>query len=362
MKEKDFIAVRFPNDSKQYFAEIKSIGSNDRFTCRFVHTGSNYTFEQHSGWLEVKETNGNFPPGTRTNDVIHYEPKQHNNGKGENVAVTFEDGYAYLGTIESTQPDWSVRFLHSGNVYTIDANGVAHLPGKLYDGKRVLEKKAFSRGNNLFHPTTEKILVLEITGKKGPLRGEFEAKINVDTGDPLAANLYENAYLRAEEGKAQDRLEVNGHDQQLMTIFVSFHPSLLPYDINPRESSGIDRSTSIYGKKSFPYKKDAASLHFDIDMIYDSTTVSNTTKEEAIKTIMKEHRKGSSSTKGYEFGTEAKGDILVVEASGSFTHTRESTESDETTTGESESTGTGTESTNSWTVYYPIGLEIKERF
>ncbi len=362
MKEKDFIAVRFPNDSKQYFAEVTSVNGNDQFDCRFVHTGSHYSFQKHSGWLEVKSSTGMFPPGTRTNDVLHYQQKQHNLGIGQNVVVTFEDGYPYLGVIEATPPEWKIKFLHSGNTYNIDSSDIAHAQGKLYDGKRVLEKKPFSNGASLFNTATDKILVLEISGKKGPLRGEFEAKINADTGDPLGGNLYENAYLRAEEGKAQDTLSVNGNDQQLMTLFVSFHPAVLPYDINPRESSVIDRSTSIYGKKSFNYKKDAGSLHFDIEMVYEPATVTSISREEAIKTVMREHRKGSSSTKGYEFGVETSGDILVVEVTGTATHSRESTESEETTTGRSESTSTGSESAKTWTVYYPIGLEIKERF
>lgn len=362
MKQNDFIGVKFPNDSKQYFATITAVKEGGLFDCRFVHTGSRYTFQRFSGWLEVKQTSGNFPPGTKTNEVILYEPAQHNSGPGQLVVVTFEDGYPYLGEIQATQPEWKVKFLHSGNEYTIDANNVAHGAGRLYDGKRVLEKKPFGKGASLFSTAVDRIIVLEISGRSGPVRGEFEAKVNADTGDPLAPNLYENAFLRAEEGKAQDIININASDGTTMTIFVSFHPAVMPYTINPRESSVIDRNSSIYGKKSFTYKKDVRSLHFDIELVYDSTTLSNTTKSEAIKTVMNEHRKGSSGTKGYEFGTEISGDIFFVEASGSVTHTRETTSSEETTTGTSDATSSGSESSSSWTVYYPVGLEIKERF
>ncbi|GAO43553.1 hypothetical protein [Flavihumibacter petaseus] len=362
MKQNDFIAVRFPNDSKQYFASVTEVKNDGLFDCRFVHTGSHYTFQQFSGWLEVKATNGNFPPGTRTNDVILYEPKQRNLDNGSHLVVTFEDGYPYLGVVDAVQPEMKIRFLHSGNVYSVDSGGVAHAAGKLYDGKRVLEKKPYSDGVSLFSTATDKIIVLEINGRSGPVRGEFEAKINADTGDSLAPNLYENGYLRAEEGKAQDKFGVNGSDQVTMTIFVAFHPSVLPYTINPRESTVIDRTTSIYGKKSFTYKKEINSLHFDIEVLYDSTTLSNTTRSEAIKTVMSEHRKGSSGTKGYEFGTEISGDIFFVEASGTVSHTRETTTTDETATGESTADATGTESSSSWTVYYPVGLDIKEKF
>lgn len=362
MKQNDFIGVKFPNDNKQYFAVITEVKQGGLFNCRFVHTGSHYTFQQFSGWLEVKQTNGNFPPGTRTNEVVLYEPQQHSFGAGQLVVVTFEDGYPYLGELLSTAPEWKIRFLHSGNEYSIDAGNLAHAPGKLYDGKRVLEKKPFGKGASLFSTAIDKIIVLEISGRSGPVRGEFEAKVNADTGDPLAPNLYENAYLRAEEGKAQDIFPINADDGATMTIFVSFHPALMPYTFNPLESSVIDRSTSIYGKKSFTYKKSVNALHFDIEVVFDSTTLSNTTKSEAIRTVMNEHRKGSSGTKGYEFGTEISGDIFFLEASGTATHTRETTSSEETTTGSSDASSTGSESSSSWTVYYPIGLDIKERF
>ncbi|ULQ54896.1 hypothetical protein KJS94_09625 [Flavihumibacter rivuli] len=362
MKQHDFIGVRFPNDDKRYFAEVTSVKEGGIFDCRFVHTGSRYTFQQFSGWLEVKQTNGNFPPGTRTNEVLLYEPQQHSLGVGQLVVITFEDGYPYLGEILSTTPEWKVKFLHSNNEYLIDAANVAHAAGKLYDGKLVLEKKPFGKGSSLFSTALDKIIVLEISGRSGPARGEFEAKVNADTGDPLAPNLYENGYLRAEEGKAQDVFNINVADGTTMTIFVSFHPALMPYSINPRESSVIDRTTSIYGKKSFTYKKGVNSLHFDIELVYDSTTVSNTTKSEAIRTVMNEHRKGSSGTKGYEFGTEISGDIFFLEASGTATHTRETTNSEESTTGSSDSSSSGSESSTSWTVYYPVGLDIKEKF
>lgn len=362
MKQNDFIGVRFPNDSKQYIAVITSVKANGLFDCRFVHSGSRYSFQRFSGWLEVRKTSGNFPVGTRTNDVILFELQQHNSGPGQLVGVTFEDGYSYLGEVQSTSPDLVIRFVHSGNEYTIDSNSKAHAAGKLYDGKRVLEKRPFDKGKSLFTTAVDKIIVLEIVGKSGPVRGEFEVKINADTGDPFALNLYENAYLRAEEGKGQDILNINASEGTNMTLFVSFHPALLPYSMNPLESSVIDRKTNLYGKKSFTYRKDINSLHFDIDLIYDSVTLSNTTKSEAIRTVMQEHRKGSSATSGYEFGTEVSGDIFIVEASGSATHSGSSTTSEESTSGSSDSLSTGSESSSTWTVYYPVGLEIKEKF
>jgi len=87
----DFVGVKFPKDNQAYFAEVKKVLSGDELECRFVHTGSVYTFKKYSDWLEVVKTTGAFKPGTRTNDVTLYEKTNEQVSSGSNVGVTFDD-------------------------------------------------------------------------------------------------------------------------------------------------------------------------------------------------------------------------------------------------------------------------------
>jgi hypothetical protein len=150
MRIRDFIGVKFPNDKQAYFAEVTEVLPGDKLECRFVHTGSVYTFKKYSGWLEVAETTGAFKPGTRTSDVTLYEKTDEQVSFGRNVAVTFDEGHSYLGIAEKTSPTLDIKFLHSGNSYSIDNDNIAHRAGGTYDGRKVLEIKTYAPGKSLF--------------------------------------------------------------------------------------------------------------------------------------------------------------------------------------------------------------------
>src|SRR5919106_1031922 len=86
MKVNDFIAVRFPQEeNKAYYAIITNMMGDDRFKCTFVHSGNTYVFKKYSGWLEVMETTGLFPVGTRTNEVILFAEAEHSLSANSNV-------------------------------------------------------------------------------------------------------------------------------------------------------------------------------------------------------------------------------------------------------------------------------------
>jgi hypothetical protein len=151
MQIHDFIRVKFPNDNKVYFAEVKEVLPGDElFECRFVHSGSVYTFKKYSGWLEVAETTGAFKPGTRTSDVTLYEETDDHISLGSNVGLTFDDGNSYLGIAEKTDPTLDIKFLHSGNSYSIDYDNIAHRAGGTYDGRKVLVRRTYAPGKSLF--------------------------------------------------------------------------------------------------------------------------------------------------------------------------------------------------------------------
>src|SRR5439155_2724670 len=64
--------------------------------------------------------------------------------------VTFDDGNSYLGTAEITRSTLDVKFLHSGNSYSIDNDNIAHRAGGTYDGRKVLKRKTYAPGKSLF--------------------------------------------------------------------------------------------------------------------------------------------------------------------------------------------------------------------
>ena len=121
MNIKDFITCTFQGDEIKYVAEITDVQS-DSFDCRFVHSGKNYTFDNHS--FVVMETNGEFPKGTPLTSYQLYT-----NSSGDLfllcfVAVTFDDNNRYLGVLNYLEPDKSITFLHSGSIYTFNEDNV----------------------------------------------------------------------------------------------------------------------------------------------------------------------------------------------------------------------------------------------
>jgi hypothetical protein len=69
---------------------------------------------------------------------------------GSNVGVIFDDFSSYLGRVEKTSPTLDIRFLHSGNSYSIDYDNIAHRAGGTYDGRKVRDIKTYGPGKSLF--------------------------------------------------------------------------------------------------------------------------------------------------------------------------------------------------------------------
>jgi len=363
MQIRDFIGVKFPKDNQTYFAEVKKVLPGDKLECRFVHTGSVYTFKKYSGWLEVAETTGAFKPGTRTSDVTLYERTDEQVSSGSNVGVTFDDGNSYLGIAEKTSPTLDIKFLHSGNSYSIDKDNIAHRAGGIYDGRKVLEIKTCAPGKSLFSSEIEKIFALSISDQFGkPMRGEFEAKIKADTGDPFSDYVYNNSALVAEDGVAQDKLNIKSKSGESLILSLSFHPALLPYSHNVEESSAIDRDTAILGQRTFAFNANASSLHFNVTVKYDTISVTSTSKEEAINTAYDLVQKNKSHTSSAEYGVQAKASVFFAEVTATDKHTTSDTDSSGTTTGSTTGIVTGAGSATTWNVYYPKGLDINELF
>lgn len=221
----DFIGVKFPNDDQRYFAEVKKILPGDELECRFVHSGSVYTFKKYPDSLEVAETTGAFKPGTRTNDVTLYEKTHEQVSFGSNVGVTFDDGNSYLGTVEETSPTLDIKFLHSGNSYSIDNHNIAHRAGGIYDGRKVMEKNIYAPGKSLFssdvaHGTGARILHVELRQRGGPYRitteqldSESDVLAWLWQGDPPAGT----ELKRVEMMLGYSQFDLSGVDQSAFT-------------------------------------------------------------------------------------------------------------------------------------------------
>jgi hypothetical protein len=359
MKVNDFIAVRFPQEeNKAYYAIITNMMGDDRFKCTFVHSGNTYVFKKYSGWLEVMETTGLFPVGTRTNEVILFAEAEHSLSANSNVRVSFEDGKSYLGAVKNANP-LEISFLHSGNSYTFDANNVAHKSGGPYDGKRALEMKPYSTGNSLFSAQSEHSISLTMRDAFGrPLRGEFDVVVKRTDNNQV---VFDNREMSAEDSTANAALNTALADGQRLMISVSFHPAVQPYDPRPNSSSVIDRNTSITGSETFDYRN-VSELHFDIAIENETSTVTASTKEEAINTKYRELSQSSSHT--FETHFEGEAGIKLFGIGGTVTGGGGTSDTDThgSTEGSSDGVTRGTEVATTYTVYYPRGLKIKPSF
>jgi len=362
MKAHDFIAVIFPQDpGKAYFAEIRKVNSNNTFECRFVHSSSIYIFKMQPGWIEVVQTSGLFKAGTKTNQVTLFSPiEQQYLGKGGNASVSFDDGKVYLGRVEEMSPAMQIRFLHSGNIYSFDANQVAHHPGSPYDGRKALAIRAFDQGKSLF--SEEKTMAISLSmvdGFNKQLSGEFGVILKRTDTDQI---LYQNDNLSAEDSTANDLLSVVINEGQNLIVLIDFHPAFNPYTANPISSSEIDRTTTISGSKTFTYKS-TPEMHFSVKIQNDTSTVTATSSENAIRSKYSEVTSNSSTSVTPEAKLEGSVGIDlfgIVEIGGGGSIGGTSTV--ETGTGSTDGTGisheSGTETSRTWNVYYPMGLEI----
>jgi len=356
MQVHDFISVRFRNDTKTYYAEVKQVNADNTFDCRFVHTGSQYTFKTEPDFLKVVKSTGMYKPGTITGDVTLFTETNDTLNTGTNVAVTFDDGNTYLGVIESLSP-MQIKFLHSGNEYTFDADKVAQGNGLPYDGRRALAMKPFSQGKSLFSNETALFLNLNIKDEFGnPLRGEFDVKIQQSNPNQ---EIYSNSELSAENSMAEDALNITGKDGQPLTLFIAFHPAVLPFNFNARESSVIDRDTTLATTCPFQFDAGSKALNFDITMLYDHTTVTATTKQEAIKTVYNQVTTNNSHAFEVKFGGEAAIELFGVGGKLSGGGTTTDTTGTGTIGGDTTGDVTGGSTATTYTVNFPKGLQVK---
>lgn len=356
MQAHDFISVRFRNDNKTYYAEVKQVNNDNMFNCRFVHTGSQYTFKIEPAFLRVVKSTGMYHPGTITGDVQLFTETTQSLNTGTNVAVTFDDGNTYLGEIESLSP-MQIKFLHSGNEYSFDGNNIAHHDDFPYDGRRALAMKPFSKGKSLFSNENALFLNLNIKDEFGnPLRGEFETRIVQSNPNK---EIYSNSELSAENSMAEDALNITGQDGQPLTLFVAFHPAVLPFNFNARESSVIDRDTTLATTCPFQFDAGTKALNFDITVLYDHTTVTATTKQEAIKTVFNQVTSNNSHSFEVKFGGEAALELFGVGGKLSGGGTTTDTSGTGTIGGDTDANVTGGSTSTTYTVNFPKGLQIK---
>jgi len=361
MKLKDFIAVGFPQEeSKTYYAIVTKVLPDNKFECKFVHSGSVYKFKINSGWLEVVETSGAFKVGTRTNNVLIFtETDQSQLSANTNARVTFDDGNAYLGVVKVKTPSLTeISFLHSGNTYSFDENNVALKPGSPYDGRKALEIKVYGQGKNLFSGTHECSLSLSINDNfNKQLSGEFDITIKRTDTDQI---VYQNI-LSAEDSTANDNLSLSLAEGQNLIILVHFHPAFEPYQSNPISSSDIDRETTIPGSKTFTFKN-IPHFHFDVVILNDVSTVTSMSEKEAIETKFEEVSTNSSHS--FETKFEGEAGIKLFGIGGTVTGgggTNDTTGSGTSKSFE-EADGTTTGESRTYQVYSPKGLQITPTF
>ncbi|MES2525342.1 MAG: hypothetical protein V4617_21805 [Gemmatimonadota bacterium] len=359
MRTSDFLAVTFPQETgKQYYAQITKIDASGRIECRFVHSGSKYTFRQHSGWFEVLETTGLFPVGTRTSEVVHYAQANEAIGADSTVGVTFDDGKPYVGRVVSNSP-LRIKFLHSGKEYGFDANRIAQAPGNPYHGRKALEIKSYSKGRNLFSAASGARLSLAIKNRGKPMRGEFEVKLKRTDANEY---LYENSGLRAEDSHASDSFDLRASDGQKLMLLIDFHPAVMPYQLNLNTSSVIDRDTTISGSHPFVVKSGSV-MHFDVTVVNDTMTTTAASSVEAIQAVHREVTTNRSRTTSISLEGEASIELFGIVTLGGTGGGSTSTETGSgTSVGGSSSTGTTHETSVSYSVYFPTGLDIAERF
>lgn len=152
MQAKYFIGVKFPQTPDTFYAEVKQVFPDGSFECRFVHTGSTYVFRYKSGQLEVIKSTGLFKPGTVTSEANFFEPTDKwTQYPGGFASVTFKDGISYLGIVESYNPELKIKFLHSGNIYTFNNQGIASSGNGAYNGQGTLAIRPYTM---LFTSTT----------------------------------------------------------------------------------------------------------------------------------------------------------------------------------------------------------------
>ena len=355
MQLNDFVAMQFRNDEKTYFAEITGF-TRSGFEARFVHTGSQYRFRQTRDFLEVVTSTGAFKPGTIVGEsTLFSQDDAVARAVGSHFGVTFEDGKRYLGVIVSVSP-LTIKFLHSGNVYTFDARQIAHRKGGTYDGKKALAIRAYANGRRFLEGRRGLTLVLGIKDEFGnPLRGEFE--VGIQRSNPMQ-EIYRNSALVAENSTAEDRLELQIPKPERLTLFVGFHPATAPFTISPDHSSTIDRLTAMASTSTFELDPNAREIRCDAVLSYDQQTVTASTKQEAVRTVFNQVTTNKSHSTSVKFEGESAIELFGVGGKLTGGVTTTDTNGSGTIGGDTNSSIGGTGSSTTWAVRYPKGLQL----
>jgi hypothetical protein len=356
MRINDFVAVRFPKDPKTYYAQVTGFTRAGAFECRFVHSGAVYRFMQKPDFLEVIASAGAFKPGTIVGEAMIYtEDGAARTAPGVPLAVTFDDGKSYLAVVEKAAP-LTVRFLHSGNVYSFDEQQIAHKRGGTYDGRKALAMRPYREGRSLFSPHKDVHFALAIKDEFGnPLRGEFEVRLQ--QSNP-AADILVNPGLSAENSTAEATFRIAALENQRLTLFLDFHPAVHPFVSNPVQSSEIDRLTTISSTSSFQYDPKVRALNCDVVLTYDRTTVTATTMAEAINTVFNQVTQSSSHSAAIKLEGEAGITLFGVGGKLSGGGTTTDTHTSGTIGGSTSGTVSGGSNSTSWTVHYPQALQL----
>ena len=357
MEINDFIGVRFPQDPKQYFAQITGFTRAGAFDCRFVHSGSVYRFMPRPDFLEVIASEGAFKPGTIVGDATLYTELEGGTQRtpGTPLAVTFDDGKSYLGIVERTSP-LTVEFLHSGNAYSFDEQQIAHRKGGTYDGRKALAMRPYSDGRSLFSFRKDVQLALAIKDEFGnPLRGEFEVRLQ--QSNP-ALEVYANPGLPAENSTAEATVPMAAREHQRLTMFLDFHPAKNPFVSNPNFSSEIDRLTTISTTATFQYDPGTKAFHCDAVLNYDQTTVTAATRADAVTTVFNQVTTNKSHSSSIKLEGEAGITLFGVEGKLSGGGSTTDTSGSGTIGGDTSGSSTGTSHSTTWTVRYPRGLQL----
>lgn len=367
MNQNDFIAVKFPNDGQVYYAQVKQILVNGSFQCRFVHSGSIYSFSLQGTELEVVASTGAYKTGTKARLITSYVPADNQAPVTHSpVSVTFDDNNSYIGIVQSTSPQLSVSFLHSNNTYTFDQNNVAHRTGGSYNNRKIKSAVAYRQTK----VDGEVVIGIKITDQyTREINGKFTAIIQAVNGT-LYPEVYNNDSLYTYRGLAQDKSIISLQDGDYAQLILEFHPAI---DQSPGVDSAADEDTTFSGTYSFQFRKTTSgTLHFNVVINYEKETVTASTKEEAIDTVY--NLKNKSHTDSSSFGTNSsvevsvggKTDFFFIEgtAGGKTTvgtsGSEGTTDTTGTTTGDTRGTVTGTGTSRTWTVSYPMGLTITQ--
>lgn len=133
-KQGSVLLIYFSNQISQvHNATVIAVNGNE-FTCRFSQTNSEYTFKHESEGVAktVSTKGGKNAAGTTAyySEVFIIDDSYgciQNKSSFHQVIVKFSDGKAFIGSLTdkfSAEGNFEVKFLHSGNSYIFNKDGV----------------------------------------------------------------------------------------------------------------------------------------------------------------------------------------------------------------------------------------------